>query len=611
MGETALCPSQMPVATMAIDETASCPSRIPVAVGCTHGCSSAMSDLTAALSECGLSPCFVDKFIDESGFSSVEDLALAEREDLLECLCAIGVRPMKSKVTVQRMAALAEPVVPFSLRDGSTTALPQPMPPVPASTSLSVDAGPSALRPAITPVLLLLPGCEMEPSPSVDTLASQPVTVASLLPPSVVIADTEHPSPGISGPLDAVAPVPLSPRVLRDLRNIIARSFFNFSCGSCADLRASARCDWLSGCSVDSFSAGVGFDWTPERYDAVIRLARLPPPDETHSTILLHARHALTAQCVSVGLGDIGCVGFGQGPGSLDLGGGHVIHQDEAWFTLGDEMDVRLSALVGRYIALRRFGRVEAVSRAADLVSAYTASAVSACATLSLRHMLHVHSRHPSRHPAPCRRRDCDAFGGEIDSFGRRARDGSGAVLWFVQMKGGYEQALWLRCAAAPLLSQLAAKAAAATVAAAPKRQGRQGRDARKRVAAATKDARFAAICWRDHPQAQFLEAIRIAQEEVMSCVLSARAQSAESRRAASSVAYRAAAVAAGVAAGAAIMAHEYCDIVDYCLSLRAQCERQRDTTCEWRAMEHEFSDDEFFDEDDAAGWAYDKHRGW
>jgi len=320
-----------------------------------------MSDLTAALSECGLSPCFVDKFIDESGFSSVEDLALAEREDLLECLCAIGVRPMKSKVTVRRMAALAEPVVPSSLRDGSTTALPQPMPPVPASTSLSVDAGPSALRPAITPVLLLLPGCEMEPSPSVDTLASQPVTVASLLPPSVVIADTEHPSPGISGPLDAVAPVPLSPRVLRDLRNIIARSFFNFSCGSCADLRASARCDWLSGCSVDSFSAGVGFDWTPERYDAVIRL----------------------------------------------------------------------------------------------------------------------------------------------------------------------------------------------------------------------------------------------------------RAQSAESRRAASSMAYRAAAAAAAVAAGAAIMAHEYCNAVDLCLSLRAQRERQRNTTCEWRAMEHEFSDDEFFDEDDAAGWAYDKHRGW
>ena len=96
-----------------------------------------------------------------------------------------------------------------------------------------------------------------------------------------------------------------------------------------------------------------------------------------------------------------------------------------------------------------------------------------------------------------------------------------------------------------------------------------------------------------------------------MSCVLSARAQSAESRRAASSMAYRAAAVAAGVAAGAAIMAHEYCDAVDYCLSLRAQCERQRDTTCEWRAMERKFSDDEFFDEDDSAGWAYDKHRGW
>ena len=218
-----------------------------------------MDDLTAALAACGLSPRFVDKFIDESGFSSVEDLALAESDDLLECLGAIGVRPMKSKVTVKRMAALAEPVAPSSLRDGSITALPQPMPPVPAPTSLSVDAGPSALRPANTPVLLLLPGCEMEPSPSVDTLASQPVTVASLLPPSVVIADAEHPSPDISGPLDAVAPVPLSPRALRDLGNIIARSFFNFSCGSCADLRASARCDWLSGCSVDSFSAWLGF----------------------------------------------------------------------------------------------------------------------------------------------------------------------------------------------------------------------------------------------------------------------------------------------------------------------------------------------------------------
>ena len=60
-----------------------------------------------------------------------------------------------------------------------------------------------------------------------------------------------------------------------------------------------------------------------------------------------------------------------------------------------------------------------------------------------------------------------------------------------------------------------------------------------------------------DQPQAQFLEATRIAQEEAMSCVLSARAQLAESRRATSSVAYRAAAVAAGVAAGAAIMAQD------------------------------------------------------
>ena len=91
-----------------------------------------------------------------------------------------------------------------------------------------------------------------------------------------------------------------------------------------------------------------------------------------------------------------------------------------------------------------------------------------------------------------------------------------------------------------------------------------------------------------------------------MSCVLAARAQVAESRRAASSVAYRAAAAAAAVAAGAAIMAHEYCNAVDLCLSLRAQRERQRNTTCEWREVEHGF-----FDEDDAAGWAYDKHRGW
>ena len=340
-----------------------------------------------------------------------------------------------------------------------------------------------------------------------------------------------------------------------------------------------------------------------------MRLARMPPPDEVLSTLHLEARRALIAQCVSVGPGDTGLVGLGQMHSSFDLPG-QVIQQDEAWFTSGDEMAVRLSALVARYVALRRYGRVEAVRLAADLVSAYTASAVLACAPLSLRHMLHIHSRHTSRHPAPCRRRDCDAFGSEIDSYGRRACDSTGAVLFFAVMQGGYEQALWLRCAAGPLLSQLAAKAAAATSAAAPKRRKRQGKrqraDRKRAAAAAAKDARLVALRWRDHPQAQFLEAIRIAQEEAMATVLSARAQLAESRRATPSVAYRAAAAAAAAAAGAAIVAHDCCDDVDYCLSLREQRGRQRNATCECRAVEHGFSFDP-----DSAGWAHDKHRGW
>ena len=162
-----------------------------------------MSDLTAALAECGLSSLLIRSFIQESGLASVADLAFAEHEELCECLRAIGMRSLKAAVTARRLAALVDAsVVPPSLRDGSTTALPQPMPPAPAPTSLSVDAGSSALRPVITPAPLLA-GCEME--------SSTPHLGVSALP-SVVIADAEHPSPDSPGPPESVAPVPLSPR---------------------------------------------------------------------------------------------------------------------------------------------------------------------------------------------------------------------------------------------------------------------------------------------------------------------------------------------------------------------------------------------------------------
>jgi hypothetical protein len=328
----------------------------------------------------------------------------------------------------------------------------------------------------------------------------------------------------------------------------------------------------------------MGFDWTPGRRDAAMRFARMPPPSEVHSTFLGAARSALSAQRVSAGPGSTGLDRLGRSPDSFDLCGYQIIHQDEAWLTLRDEVDVRLSALVGRYVALRRHGRVEAIRRAADLVSAFTASAVLACATLSLRHMLHIHSRHPSRHPAPSQRRDDD----DVD---HRAFDGTGTALFFSQMYGGYEQALWLRCAAAPLLKHLAAKAAAATSAAPPsacRRQGCRRQAAYKRAAAAAKRGRIAAIFGGD-PLAQFLEATRVTQEEVMSCVLAARAQLAERRRATPSVAYRAAAAAAAVAAGAAIMAHNHCDDVDFCIRLHT---RRREEVDEWRAVEHGFSNE-------------------
>ena len=250
-----------------------------------------MSDLTAALAECGLSSLLIRSFIQESGLASVADLAFAEHEELCECLRAIGMRSLKAAVTARRLAALVDAsVVPPSLRDGSTTALPQPMPPAPAPTSLSVDAGSSALRPVITPAPLLV-GCEMDhprvvapstarsvdgarraaaptpdsarsttaqatssdylkevaPStaPSVDgvrralapaltALAPQLVT-ASLQPPSVVIADAEHLPSDIPGPSESVAPVPLSFRDIRRLSGIIARSILSRPTGKRGD----------------------------------------------------------------------------------------------------------------------------------------------------------------------------------------------------------------------------------------------------------------------------------------------------------------------------------------------------------------------------------------
>ena len=85
----------------------------------------------------------------------------------------------------------------------------------------------------------------------------------------------------------SVAPVPLSPRVLRGLRNIIARSVFNFSCGLCVDLRASVRCDWLSGCPVEPSSEWLGLDWTP--------VATLATDETAQAVALTSTRHEMMA----------------------------------------------------------------------------------------------------------------------------------------------------------------------------------------------------------------------------------------------------------------------------------------------------------------------------
>ena len=83
------------------------------------------------------------------------------------------------------------------------------------------------------------------PSPMpVATLATDEAAQAVAPPriPSVAIAGAEHPSPDISGSLE---------------------SLFYFSCGFCADLRASARRDWLSGCSVARGCGAGRSSWVP------------------------------------------------------------------------------------------------------------------------------------------------------------------------------------------------------------------------------------------------------------------------------------------------------------------------------------------------------------
>ena len=82
---------------------------------------------------------------------------------------------------------------------------------------------------------------------------------------------------------------------------------------------------------------------------------------------------------------------------------------------------------------------------------------------------------------------------------------------------------------------------------------------------------------------ADFLQAARVAQEEVVSCLLAARAQLAEGQRAASSVVYRAASAAAAVAAVAAIVAHSCCDVADSYIVSALRDDSSEDDT--WRNL--------------------------
>ena len=591
-------------------------------------------DWQEAFAECEVDGRLLFPFLRESGLKRLAELTAVVHPELVECLCNTGMQKLKACSAARRLLAYADKHCPKILPpgDGSVQTLaPQVLAPstpdvllsqerkvapaqeaigdhprvVAPSTARSVDGARRAAAPTPDSARSTTAQAtssdylkEVAPStaPSVDgvrralapaliALTPQLVT-ASLQPPSVVIADAEHLPSDIPGPSESVAPVPLSFRDVRRLSGIIARSNFIFSYGLIVDLHASACRDWLVGRSAQCASTWMWLDCPSGWRSEALRFAHMPLPSAVFSTSLVGVRRALYAQRESCGLGayDLSPSSWGgRDRGDIECPCLQDLHRDAAWFSLHDEAEVRLSALVWRYATLRRLGRTEAIRRAADLVSELTVSATLSCAVLSPRHMLHIHSTHPSRRPTLSRKRDTEFD--EDTGVNFITLDSTGARMSFAMARGGHEQALWLRCAGAQLLECMVADASLVASRAKPARRRRRRRrstavTAADRACVAAGNAALAANRARVAADfaasirakevrrlasglAAFLQAARVAQEEVVSCLLAARAQLAEGQRAASSVVYRAASAAAAVAAVATIVAHSCCDVAD------------------------------------------------
>ena len=219
MDETASCPSQMPVATMAMDETASRPSRMPVAALATDETAQAVA-----------LPCFPSCRSVAPSF--LRDLNNNKKPDLGSSL----VSSKLGALVHQMMVGGGMPVAAVAIVE--TASCPSRIP----VATLAADE--TASCPSPTPVATLAVDELVRRQLPVAALATDETVQAVSSPrtPFVAIAGAKHPSPDISGSLE---------------------SLFYFSCGFCVDLRASARRDWLSGCSVARGCGAGRSSWVP------------------------------------------------------------------------------------------------------------------------------------------------------------------------------------------------------------------------------------------------------------------------------------------------------------------------------------------------------------